>query len=202
MAAMAACVAGSGTIGGGNIPASTRFRVLGTPGTPFSAVITDKAASWKVTGVIPLSVAVLNDQPPVRMFAVKLTGDSSLLSLEIVFGQTVVEHASSRDPFGSAVVQTGAGLTAIAPPAVPDTRFFVKGARGEFYDGLIEDLNRGFEIGDIAPTLFLFENPDGRVDGFFNRTSGRTGPLQVDLLIGGQLVANATGDPSVTIVSR
>jgi hypothetical protein len=200
-ASIAACVSGSGTVGGGNIPPSTRLRVLGTPGTPFSAVITDRAASWQMTGVVPLSVAVLNDQPPLRMIAVKLTGDSSLLSVEIVFGGTVVELSSSRDPFGSAAVQTATGLTAIAPPAVPDTRFLVKGATGELYNGLIEDLNRGFELGDIVPTLFLFENPDGRVDGFFNRTSQNAGPLQVDLLIDGQLVANAVGNPSVSIKS-
>lgn len=199
---MAGCVAGSGATGGGNIPPETRFRVLGTPGTPFSAVITDTVASWDIIGVVPMNIVTLKSKPPVRMFAFKLTGNSSLLSINIIFGDNLVELASSNDPFGRVVVQTGRGLSAIAPPADPDLRFFVKGATGQFFDGLIEDLNSGFELGgDAAPTLFLFENPDGRVDGLFTQTGGSAGPLNVDLLIGGRLAATVQGAPSVTLKS-
>jgi len=195
---IAACGGIGGTIGGGQIPFETRFRIVGTPRTPFHGVISDTVASWEFSGVIPLSVAILNNQPPVRMIAYKLTGDSSLMSVEVISGDTIEQITSTSEPFGSAVVQTGV-LPVLAPPAAPDTRFFLKGQTSQYFQGLIEDQNLGVSLGDIAPTLFLFEQPDGKVDGNFQQLGTNYGPLIVDLLVGGKLVAHASGDPTVSV---
>jgi hypothetical protein len=198
-AMIGACVSGSGTVGGGNIPPETRFRVLGTPGIQFSGVISDTVSSWEVTGVIPLSIAILNNQPPTQMIASKLAGDTSLMSLEVVSGTTVIGLASTNEPFGSAAVQTGGTLPGFSPPSNPDTRFFLKGSPGQFVQGLIEDRNHAFEIGDLAPTLFLFENSSGSVDGTFQQVNVNFGPIFVDIILNGVVVASATGAPTVTI---
>jgi hypothetical protein len=172
---------------------------VGTRNTPFTAIVTDTVASWQVTGSVPLSVVILNNQLPARVLASKLTGDSSLLSVEVLTFGVVNSISSTSDPFGTVVAQTAKGLTGIAPPANPDTRFYVKGAPGDTYNGLIEDFNRGFELNDIAPTVFLFENPDGSVDGFFNLTGFYFGILYADLVINGRIVAQAQGVPSITV---
>ena len=198
-AVMAACVPGAGTVGGGQIPFETRFRVLGTPGTPFRAVISDTVASWQLTGVIPLSVAILNNHPPVMMFATKLTGDSALMSIQVVSGNIVTAVTSTSAPFGSAVLQTGGTLTALSPSANPDKRFFVKGSTSQFFQGLIEDQTLGVQLDDIVPTLFLFEQPDGRVDGNFQQLDFDFGPITVDIIVDGKVVATAAGDPTVDI---
>jgi hypothetical protein len=196
---IAGCVAGSGAVGVGSIAPETIYEVEGSPNTPFTAVITDKVASWRLAGTTPISVVVLNNRPPTRMFASKLIGDASILSLEVLRASTVVQLASTTDPFGTVVVQTGRGLKAIAPPADPDTRFFVKGAPGEFFNGIIEDKNVGFALGNFARTLFLFERPEGKVDGLFNLPGSPLGPLRVDLLIGGIVVDNVVGQPTVQL---
>ncbi|MFZ0889573.1 MAG: hypothetical protein WA005_14050 [Candidatus Binataceae bacterium] len=195
---MAACGGLGGTIGGGQVPFETRFRIVGTPGTPFHGVISDTVASWEFSGVIPLSVAILNNNPPVQMIAYKLTGDSSLMSLEVISGTAVEQITSTSEPFGTAVLQTGV-LPALAPPANPDARFFLKGQVGQFFEGLIEDQTLGVELDDIAPTLFLFEQPDGKVDGNFQQLGSDFGPLIVDLIVDGKVVAHAGGDPTVSV---
>lgn len=199
-AVMAACggLPGEGTIGGGQIPFETRFRIVGTLRTPFRGVITDTVASWAFAGVVPLSVAILNNHPPVKMFACKMVGDSSLMSIEVISGSTVVQLTSTSEPFGCAVLQTGI-LTALAPAANPDVRFFVKGPAGQPFDGLIEDQILGVQLGDIAPTLFLFEQPDGKVDGNFQQLGNDLGPFLVDLIIDGRVVASASGAPTLSI---
>jgi hypothetical protein len=199
--AIAGCVAGSGATGGPPIPAQVRLRIVGTPGTPFHAIVTDKTASWEVTGVIPINIAILKNQPPLRMTAWKLTSEASLMSAEIVVGNTIVHLASTQAPFGTAVVQTAKGLSATAPPANPDVRFFLKASPHQFVQGIIEDINSGFQVEDFVPTLFLFENPDGRVDGLFQQLGTDLGPINVDLIINGTIVASAFGNPTVSIVA-
>jgi hypothetical protein len=198
---LAACSGIGGTVGGGSLPAETGFLVVGISHTPFTATITDTVASWTLTGVAPLSVVILNNNPPVRMFATKLSGDTLPLSIEIISGSTILGLASTSDPFGTAVIQTGQGLVTIAPPADPDTRFFVKGSPGGFFTGLIEDLNKGFSLGNGVPTLFLFERPDGRVVGSFYISDPTFSPLIADLLIGGKIVAHGAGTPSIQLKS-
>ncbi len=197
-AAIAACGIG-GTVGGGNLESEISFRVQGTPNTPFAALVTDMTASWTVNLVTPVAIVILNVNAPVRIYATKLKGDSSILTVQSVSGgQDNLTLASTNAPFGTVVIQTGQ-LGEIAPPADPDTRFFVKGSAGETFNGLIQDLNIGFALDDYVRTLFLFENATGKVDGYFNLTSDDKGPLLVDLAIGGTVVASGSGDPTVQI---
>jgi hypothetical protein len=198
---IAACGGGiQGVTGGGSLPAQTSFRVQGTPNTPFSALITDTQASWKVQSVTPLRIVILNNYPPVRMFATKLANDNTLLSVAILTsGDVTLSNASTTAPFGTVVIQTAAGLDEIAAPAQPDTRFFVKASLGEYFDGLIEDESIGFNLNDYVRTLYLFENPKGKVDGLFNLTNSAQGALYVDLSINGQVVASTAGAPTVQL---
>jgi len=197
-AIIAACGIG-GTVGGGSIQPEISLRVQGTANTPFTALITDTVASWTVNGVTPVAIVILNVNPPVRVYATKLVGNSAILTVQTVSSGVYDMGVASTDaPFGTAVTQTGM-LDGIAPPADPDARFYVKGSAGESFNGLIQDLNIGFALDDFVRTIFLFEHPTGRVDGFFNLTGGDLGPLDVDLAIGGTVVANASGAPSVQI---
>ena len=197
-AIIAACSIG-GTVGGGSVSPEISFRVQGTRNTPFSALITDTLASWTVNAVTPVAIVILNVNPPVRIYATKLERNSAILTVQSVSGgQNNLTLASTDAPFGTVVTQTGM-LDEIAPPADPDVRFFVKGSADETFNGLIEDLTTGFALDDYVRTIFLFEHPSGRVDGYFNLTSDDLGPLQVDLAIGGTVVASASGAPSVQI---
>jgi hypothetical protein len=200
-AIVAGCGGIGGTIGGGSIPPEISFRVEGTPNTVFSGVISDTVASWPITGVVPLNIIILKDNPPVLMTLTKLTADPSLLSIAIFSGGFLLDLSSTTAPFGTTTIQTDPGIRQFAPRANPDTRFFVEGAPGEFFDGLIEDLKSGFALGDYPRCLFLFENPQGRVDGHFNLPSFIAGPLQVNLSINGRVVASAHGIPSVSLKS-
>ncbi len=197
-AIIAACGIG-GTVGGGSVSPEISFRIQGTRNTPFTALITDTLASWTVNGVTPVAIVILNVNPPVRIYATKLKGNSAILTVQSVYGgQDNLNLVSTDAPFGTVATQTGM-LDEIAPPADPDARFFVKGSAGESFNGLIQDLNSGFALDDFVRTIFLFEHPNGRVDGYFNLTSDDEGPLQVDLAIGGTVVASASGAPSVQI---
>ncbi len=197
-ATIAACGIG-GTVGGGSVSPEISFRIQGTRNTPFTALITDTLASWTVNGVTPVAIVILNVNPPVRIYATKLKGNSAILTVQSVYGgQDNLNLVSTDAPFGTVVTQTGM-LDEIAPPADPDARFFVKGSAGESFNGLIQDLNSGFALDDFVRTIFLFEHPNGRVDGYFNLTSDDEGPLQVDLAIGGTVVASASGAPTVQI---
>lgn len=190
--------AGSNRITQKPIPPQTVFEVLGDPGTPFSAVISDTRASYKLTGVVPLSITLINNFPPVRMVAAKLVGNNALLSLQILSAFTVVQLNSTTEPFGSAAVQLGGSLGALAPAANPDVRFFVKGPAGELFSGLIEDQNNAHAIQSTAPALFLFEAPNGRVDGLFTQAVN-LGSFDVDLIFNGAVRSNAKGGPTVNI---
>jgi hypothetical protein len=199
----AACGGGiQGVTGGGALPPQTSFRVQGTPHTPFSALVTDTQASWTVQGITPLDIVILNNQPPARMFATKLSADSALLSVAILtYGTVTVGVDSTTEPFGTVVVQTATGLEEVAASANPDTRFYVKGAAGEYFNGLIEDKKIGFNLSNYVRTLFLFENPSGKVDGLFSLTNTNQGPLAIDLSINGQVVVSGSGEPKVQIVA-
>jgi hypothetical protein len=181
-----------------NVPAQNSLWVLGTPGTPFQAVINDSTASWTFRGVVPESVVIINGTGPVRMVVTKLTNGANLLSIEILKQITLVAESSTNEPFGTAVVQSGGGVTVIAPRANPDIRFFVKAPSGGLFTGLIEDLTLGFTVEARSPALFLFENPNARVDGQFSSLDN-AGTFTVDVLSEGAVQVQATGGPNLVV---
>lgn len=183
-----------------NAPAQINYNFAGDTGTSFNAQISDLTASWQLTGTVPLTVVLLNNNPPVRINATKTANNSNLLSLQEVVGLTVGQLASTSAPFGTVSVTYGGLLTQVAPPADPDVRFFVQLPSGATYQALIEDLENAYEVTNVAPTLYLFENSDGRVDGEFNQLSD-LGPFSIFLIINGITVADAYGGPTVSIVS-
>src|SRR6185437_15598247 len=114
-----ACAACGGAFGTANptspgqtssIPQQSVMWVLGTPGTPFQAVVTDSSQSWTFRGVVPQSVVILNGSPGAQMTATKLTNNSALMTTELINGTTLVAEASTNEPFGTTVVQNFGGL--------------------------------------------------------------------------------------------
>jgi hypothetical protein len=183
-------------------PSETFFQVAGDVGTPFSGIISDSIASWSMRGAAPFSVVIVNNQPPVRMVVTKLSDDQRLLSLEIAEGHKVLELASTTASFGVVQVERGQNLHKFAPAANPDIRIFVKGPFQLHFNGLIEDLQHGFLVNSRGPALFLFENPDGRVVGSFTLFQLKKGPLDVDLIDNGVVVASDIGSPTAQVKAR
>lgn len=186
----------------------TSYRIVGTIGTPFVATISDVRSSWQIQGTIPLSIVIVQDEPPERVVATKTVGDHSLISIEITTGFNVRLLASSSDPYGTAVggVNQGNGngaLLALAPPANPDVRFFVKGPYVNVYNALIEDESHGEIVQSRAPSIILFDSPNdgsssGRVDGIFNEVNF-LGPFAIDLIFNGAVVKSSAGGTSATL---
>src|SRR5271156_1685413 len=98
---------GLGTSGLPNITAQNSFRMVGIAGTPFSGVVSDFTSSWTVQGTVPLTIAIINGNPPFRMIATKLSSDSSLLSMEVLRAQKPGMLSSTSQPFGVLSSQTG-----------------------------------------------------------------------------------------------
>ena len=202
-----ACAACGGAFGTANptspgktssIPATNSLWVLGTPGTPFQAVVTDSSQSWTFRGVVPESVVIVNGSPGVQMTVTKLTNNAALMTTELINGANLVAEDSTNDPFGTTVVQTSGGLAGIAPRADPDIRFFMKGPSGGLINGLIEDLTLSFVFEARSPALFLFEHPDARVDAVINSVD-EAGTIWADILSDGAVVVQATGGPRLLI---
>lgn len=198
-----ACQSSLGGFAGavGNTPPTNpeeSFRVLGNPGTAFTATISDTRQSWTVQGAIPMSIVIVNNQPPVRLVATKLANDNTLLSLNIISGVKLLSYASTTQPFGTAAVQTGAQLKDFAPLANPDVRVVVTGPAGELFQGLVEDRNTGFQVQTRAPAVFLFDSPDGGIDAQFFQQQN-FGEFTVNLTFNGGVVARAKGGPTVSI---
>jgi hypothetical protein len=178
-----------------NIAAQTSFRIVGRIGTPFSMLISDARSSWNITGVVPLSIVIVQNELPIRVSLNKLVSDNSLISLEIINAFTVEQLASSTDGFGVAVGNFGR-VAAFAPltgpgAASPDVRFFVKGPNEEVFDALIEDTKHGEIVEARAPALILFDSPaggqGGRIDGTFTAVN-TYGGFSIDLIYNGQVV--------------
>ena len=186
----------------------TSYRIVGTIGTPFVAIISDVRSSWQIQGTIPLSIVIVQDEPPERVVVTKTVGDHSLISIEITTGFNVKVLASSSDPYGTAVggVNQGNGngaLLALAPPANPDVRFFVKGPYVNVYNALIEDESHGEIVQSRAPSIILFDSPNGgssggRIDGIFNEVNF-LGPFAIDLIFNGVVVKSSAGGTSATL---
>jgi hypothetical protein len=108
---------------------------------------------------------------------------------------------STVSNFGTAVGSTGS-LPAIAFPASPDVRFFVKTPLVGLYTALIEDKTKSYALESLIPSVILFDSPNGgqsgRVDGVFTQVSF-TGEFDVDLMINGQLVQSSTGGTTVSV---
>ncbi|HLX36139.1 MAG TPA: hypothetical protein VKR29_00005, partial [Candidatus Binataceae bacterium] len=166
-----------------------------------SAEISDNDATWELRGAIPLSIVIVNNTTPVRMIATKLSGGTGILSIQLTDGFVVEDISSTADPYGTAMAQnnpTHPGGEPAPPAADPDVRMFVKGPPTERFAGLFEDSKQGFEISDRAPTLFLFDNPNGPVDATITQIQN-LGPFNVDLLLNGVVVAHEHGSPTIVI---
>jgi hypothetical protein len=202
-----ACAACGGAFGTANptspgktssIPQQSSLWVLGTPGTPFQAVVTDTSQSWTFRGVVPESVVILNGSPGVQMTVTKLSNNGGLMTTELINGTTLVAEVSTSDPFGTTVVQNFGGLTTIAPNANPNIAVFVKAPSGGIITGLVEDLSLSFVVDARSPALFLFEHPDQRVDAVLNSVD-QAGGITADILTNGAVVTTSSGGPRLLI---
>jgi len=182
-----------------NTKPQTLFKVLGDVGTPFTLTISDTRSSWVVGGNVPLSVGIVNNAPPVRMFATKLANDNSLMSLEISNGSSIFQLSSTTAPFGSISIQNGGQLKQIAPPANPDLRVAVLGPFGERFQALVEDQHVGYVVNTIrGPALFLFDSPEGPVDAQLSQFQN-FGPFTANITQNGKVVASGVGGPFLVI---
>jgi len=200
--ALPACNNQSGFSGAvGNTPNGPRlasYEIVGTIGTPFTATVANQDSSWTFRGNVPLSVFICNDNTPAQLIATKTTSSTALLSAEIINANHVAQLQSTNAPFGTVSVQAGGTLTSIAPPADPDLRIFVSGPASQKYQALVEDSKSGFIISSRAPTLIVFENPDGKVDATFFGAQD-FGTFTVNMTLGGIVVASVMQGPNATI---
>ena len=165
----------SGSVGNTpNGPPLASYEILGTPGTPFTATVSDSpssgapgGSSWTFQGNVPLSVIIANNTLPASIIATKTTSNNNLLSIEVISGFHVAHLASTNAPFGTVSLQVGGSLGSISSPANPDLRIFLSGPADLSYQALVEDINTGFIISSRAPTLILFDTPSGKVDATF-----------------------------------
>jgi hypothetical protein len=184
-----------------NKPPFAAFRILGETGLQFSALVSDTTSTWQIRGAVPMSIVIVNNNTPVRMIATKQSGGSGILSLQLTVGFTVEDISSTSEPYGTASLQNNPSHPGFTPPpplASPDVRLFVKGPLTERFSGLFEDKRTAFVLSDRAPTLVLFESPDGAVDATVTQIQS-LGPFNIDLLLDGAVVAHASGGPTVTI---
>jgi hypothetical protein len=185
-----------------NVPPSTGFKVLGDVGVPFALTISNANSSWNVYGVVPENIWIVNNTTPVRMIATKLANSNSLLSLEIDNGGNILTLESTTAPYGLVSIQTPGGtLNTIQPQAVPDLRIYVNGPLGQRFQALVEDSNTGFITNTRAPAVFLFDGPEGKVDGQFTQTQN-FGSFSINMtsgVNGTNEITTATGGPFVII---
>jgi hypothetical protein len=202
MAWIAACNNQSGFSGSvGNTPNGpplASYNILGTLGTPFTATVSDSRSSWTFQGNVPVSVIIANNILPASIIATKTTSSNSLLSVEIISGFHVANLQSTNAPFGTVSVQVGGTLGSISSPADPDLRIFLSGPRNLSYQALVEDIDTGFIIQARAPTLILFDSPNGKVDAtFFGPTNFTT--FTANMTLNGEVVASEKKGPNLTI---
>jgi hypothetical protein len=185
-----------------NIAPQSSYRIVGSVGTPFRALVSDSRSSWQVFGTIPTSIVIVNDSPPDRILATKLTNDNRLLSLQVIQGLSIGTLDSTISHFGTAVGSIGGTLPAFALPATPDVRFFVNTPLAGVFTALIEGESQSSAVESAVPTVILFDSPNGgqggRVDGIFNQVAF-TGVLEVDLVIDGHLAESASDGNTVSV---
>ncbi|MGO8804924.1 hypothetical protein [Candidatus Binatus sp.] len=193
----------SGSVGNTpNGPPLASYNILGTVGTPFTATVSDSRSSWTLQGVVPLDIVIVNNILPAAIVATKTTSSSNLLSVEIISGFRVADVQSTSAPFGTVSLQIGGTLSSISPPASTqpggDLRIFDAGPLNERYTALVEDVSTGWVIDARAPTLILFDNPDGKVDATF--FGGQDyGSFTLNMTLNGAVVATVVHGPNATI---
>jgi hypothetical protein len=200
--AVAACNNQTGFSGSvGNTPNGPRlpsYEILGTVGTPFVATVSDARSTWTLKGNVPLSIVICNSVTPARIVVTKAASNNSLLSLEFIIANHVANLQSTSAPFGTVSGQVGGTLNSIPPRADPDLRIFVSGPLEKRYTALVEDSKTGFIIGSRAPTLILFDNPDGKVDAtLFNGQD--FGTFTANMSLNGEIVISLSQGPNLTI---
>jgi hypothetical protein len=189
----------SGSVGNTpNGPKLSLYEILGDVGTPFTATVSDTRSSWTLQGNVPLGLVVCNNILPARIVATKTNTSSNLLSVEIIIGNHVADLQSTTAPFGSVSVQVGGTLSTIASPADPDLRIFLSGPLNQRYAALVEDIDTGFIINARAPTLILFDTPNGKVDATFFGNQD-FGTFTANMTLAGQVVATVMKGPDATI---
>jgi len=190
----------SGSVGNTpNGPPLASYEILGTVGTPFTATVSDAQSSWTFQGNVPLSVVICNNVLPARIIATKTTSNGNLLSVETFLpGSGVCDLQSTSAPFGTVSVQAGGTLSSISSPASPDLRIFAAGPANQRYSALVEDTTTGFIISARAPTLILFDSPDGKVDATFFG-NGQFPVFDLNMTLGGSVVATVVNGPNATI---
>ena len=189
----------SGSVGNTpNGPKLASYQILGTVGTSFVATVSDSRSSWSFKGNAPLNIIICNNILPARVIATKTSSDNSLLSVEFLISTHAVNIQSTTAPFGTVQGQVGGSLSAIAPPADPDLRIFVSGPQARRYTALVEDIDTGFVIASRAPTLILFDSPNGKVDATL--FGGQDfGTFTANMELGGEIILSTSGGPNLTI---
>ena len=207
-AAIAVCVAAcnnqtgfSGSVGNTpNGPKLPSFQILGTTGTPFTATISDNRSFWTLQGNVPLSIVIAN--PPnknAQVVVTKTTSDNSSLTAEIITGNHIKDVQETSAPFGTVQVQIGKQRT--APGAAnPDLRISLLGPLNVKYQALVEDSNTGFIVQARAPTVIVFDTPNGKVDATFFSGGRNFGNFVANMTLDGEIVVPTTkGGPNLTI---
>jgi hypothetical protein len=190
----------SGSVGNTpNAPALTSYEILGTPGTPFTATVSNARSSWTLQGNVPLSMIICNNILPARIIATKTSSDTNSLSVSIINGGHLLQTASTLAPFGTVSLQTGGQAIPISPPANPDLRIFVAGPVTAPYTALVEDIQTGFVIKARAPTLIFFDTPKGKVDGTFFQNGKNFGTFTINMTLNGLVVASVHKGPTAII---
>ncbi len=201
---VAGCNSNQGGFSGsvGNTPSGpplTTYRILGTPGTPFTATVSNARSSWVVQGNVPLGIVICNNILPAIIVATKTSNDTNGLSIQIINGTTLLGVASTNLPFGIVSLQTGGKLLNIAPAASPDLRIFLSGPVRASYTALVEDSQTGFVVKDRAPTVIMFDTPNGKVDGTFFPINRDFGTFSLNMTLNGAVVATVVAGPSAII---
>jgi hypothetical protein len=190
----------SGSVGSTpNGPKLPSFQILGTTGTPFTATISDDRSFWTFQGNVPLSIDIANPPSANALLTVtKTSNDNSLLSAEIITGNHVKDVQQTMMPFGSVQVQIGKNNS--APSAAdPDLRIGLLGPLNVKYQALVEDIDTGFIVQARAPTLIVFDAPNGKVDATFFGPNNHT-TFTADMTLDGQVVVpDESGGPNLTI---
>jgi hypothetical protein len=192
----------SGSVGNTpNGPKLPSFQILSdTVGTPFTATISDDRSFWTFQGNVPLSAVIAN--PPsanAQLVVTKTTSDNSRLTAEIITGNHIKDVQSNNAPFGTVQVQIGRQTT--APSAAnPDLRINLLGPLNVKYQALVEDSNTGFIVQARAPTLIVFDTPNGKVDATFFSGGRNFGNFVANMSLNGEIVVPTTsGGPNLTI---
>ncbi len=183
----------TGCGGGQNIPPQSSINYVGTNGLVFSSTVSDTVASYTFQATVPQKVIFVNNKPPLRILATKLSTTPGLLSVQALTASTTTQLASTSTPGSTISVNVGAPLQAISGPAACDVRFFVNGPINQVYTALLEQDNNAYENVTTAPTLYLLGGAKNNVDGIFTQAAPKIGPLTVDLVIDGKLADTGAG---------